>query len=498
MTRPKLGRNLYLGIAQSLATVVAGLASVPFYIHYLGIEGYGMIGLFLALQGLLLVLDLGLAPAVTREVARSTAAGAIPRARNLLHTLTYLYWLVGAVTAVGGVLAAPYIGHEWLKPQDLAQRDVDSALALMALVAGCRWPAGLYLGALVGAERLEAASKIGMATTIGGHIAAILALALWAPTIQTFFWCQLLAAVAHVLLMRKAAWAALKHHTNPRIDFDEILKIWRFSAAMTGVAVTSTVFTQLDKVILSRILSLEWFGYYSLAALISGILYRLVTPLFNVIYPRFSFLVAAGESSELSSLYRIGTNGFVTLYFAGSMGIALGAEAFVELWTGNAATAVATAPLIGILTAGTALHGVMFFPYALQLAHGRVNIPLTINLVLVLVQVPLLVFLASELGAIGGAVTWLVLQILYLPLGTWLTHRALLPGIGRRWLAVDVSRPLIVTAFTTLVGRETLLRIEAPAILELLVTGFFCALAVALSFLFSPYQATEMRRVLLT
>jgi hypothetical protein len=48
------------------------LAFVPLYIKYLGIEAYGLIGIFVMLQAWLTLLDMG---ALGREMARFTGGG---------------------------------------------------------------------------------------------------------------------------------------------------------------------------------------------------------------------------------------------------------------------------------------------------------------------------------------------------------------------------------------------------------------------------------------
>ena len=47
-----------------------GFAFVPVYIRYLGVEAYGLIAVFAVLQAWLGLLDLGLRPALSREMAR--------------------------------------------------------------------------------------------------------------------------------------------------------------------------------------------------------------------------------------------------------------------------------------------------------------------------------------------------------------------------------------------------------------------------------------------
>ncbi len=124
--------------------------------------------------------------------------------------------------------------------------------------------------------------------------------------------------------------------------------------------------------------------------------------------------------------------------------ISLYAYDLIYLWTGNARTAASVAPLASLLVWGTALNGVMYFPYALQLAFGRTRLPLTINAILIAVSAPITVILTATYGVIGGAASWLILNGIYLLLGTWLTHRLLLPRVGGGF-ARNVAVPMLVS-----------------------------------------------------
>jgi hypothetical protein len=101
---------------------------------------------------------------------------------------------------------------------------------------------------------------------------------------------------------------------------------------------------------------------------------------------------------------------------------------------------------------GTALQGIMYFPYALQLANGLTRLPLMICTVMVLTMVPQVIVLTWIYHASGGAMAWLIVNVLYLFLGTWLTHRHLLKGIGKKWIFMDVGVPLYLSMTFGLIG----------------------------------------------
>ncbi len=125
---------------------------------------------------------------------------------------------------------------------------------------------------------------------------------------------------------------------------------------------------------------------------------------------------------------------FASALFPVCMVLAVFSEEIVAVWTGNRQLAGSISWIVALLAAGAALHSVMYFPYALQLAYGLPRLALQINLLLLALAVPLMALLAWRHGAIGGAGAGLLLFTAYLLLGTWMTHRVLLVGVGARWL----------------------------------------------------------------
>ena len=173
--------------------------------------------------------------------------------------------------------------------------------------------------------------------------------------------------------------------------------------------------------------------------------------------------------------------------------LAVFGRTLVELWTGDAVVAAQAAPLIGILAMGSALHGVMYLPYALQLAYGATALPLKINLILMIVQIPLIIILSIEYGALGGALAWLILHILYVALGTWLTHRQLLPEVGRTWLRDDVGIPLLVSAAVGYAAWQAMAAIHPSTAIAFVAAAFTGIVAVVISVWLSPHSLARIR-----
>lgn len=481
------GRNLFAGLANSIWTALINLAVVPLYLKYLGVEAYGLIGFFVTLQAVMQLLDLGLAPTANREIARSLAQGNAGEARQLLHSLAVVYWGAAGLIAVAIFLLAPFVAGYWLDSKSLAEGDVSRAVALIGLVIACRWPIVLYQGALAGAQRLTILSAINSAMVTLGSVGAVAILAFVSATVDAFFIWQACVGVVYAAMIRSATWWVLGNGADQRFDWAVFRRIWRFSAGMTAIAAIGITLMQLDKIILSKMLPLAAFGQYMLATTVVGGLYIIVTPLFNLVYPRFSSLVVAtGSHQALASQYRQDLQLFSALLFPTAMLLICWGEELVTLWTGSADIASGVAPIISFLAAGTALYGVMHVPYALQIACGMTWLSLRISLILLAILGPLIVMLALLYGALGAAIAWLLLNIIYLFLGLGATHRYIRTGVSGLVALKDIGTPAgISCAFGMVAVASGVGGMQAPFGRLLCGLGFVM-LAFLLSFVLSP------------
>src|SRR5690242_972555 len=101
-------------VAGTFWQALVALVFIPLYIKYLGIESYGLIGIFATLQGISALLDVGLGDTLTREMARlSVLPGKEQETRDLVRTLETVYWAIAAFAGIVIVAAAPFIERYW-------------------------------------------------------------------------------------------------------------------------------------------------------------------------------------------------------------------------------------------------------------------------------------------------------------------------------------------------------------------------------------------------
>ena len=455
-------------MTNSVVVVLINLFALPFYLRYLGMEAYGLIGFYAMLQAVLQVLDLGLAPTVSREIAHNAETGEQRRSASLLRTLGVVYLGVSVAIAAFVALASSWIGAHWLQAKQLPEVTVTQAVALMGLNLACRWPISLYNGALIGAHRLSLSSIVSTTINIVAAVTTVCVLAFGPRSILAFFLVQATFGLLHATIIRTVARRVIGEQNAPR-DFGTLRRVWSFSAWMSGVTVTSLLFTQLDKVLLSNFIDLESFGHYMLAVLLVSGIQVVIGPVFSVIYPKFTTLLARNDQLSLARFYSDTSRMFAAVVFSLALGLALHTRAIVTLWTGRPDVAQDIAPFVALLATGSALNGIMYFPYALQVASGRPRIPFAINTALLALAVPTIVWLVTREGAVGGALSWAMLGAVYVIVGTVVTGKRIAGFAGVKWISRDISVPLLLALAPALAGAWLADAINASAWIDTLV-----------------------------
>ncbi len=431
------------------------LVFIPVYIKFMGVEAYGLIGIFVSLVALFAILDMGLSSTLSRELARlSTSKDTAQESRDLVRTMEFVYWGVGIIIGVGFLALAPLIAHYWVKVQGIPVRTVKHALMIMGFVVAFQWPASLYDGGLMGLQRQVLLNGVrGVMTTLQ-NAGAVLVLWLISPSILIFFAWQIFISIMQTLMLAHFVWKSLPV-THEKSVFQKSLlkKNWRFAAGMTGISITATILTQTDKIILSKLLTLRVFGYYMLAVSIGNALSYLVQPVSAALFPKLSQLSLDEDKSNLSSLYHNGSQLASIIVFPAAMTLALFPREILTLWVRDSEIVLNSFSLVSLIVIGTAMNSLMVLPYTLQLAHGWTKLVYSQNVISIILLVPLMIFTVKSYGVIGAPIVWIILNAGYLFIMIPLMHRRLLTTDMMKWYFHDIVAPLSIIASIVLVLR---------------------------------------------
>src|SRR5262245_27020039 len=139
-----------------------GFVFVPFYLKFIGAEGYGLVGFFVLLSQTMALLDAGLGATATRQSAASIEADPDGKARiaTLLRTIECLFWAVALFIGLVVMFCARLLATHWLNVHPEQIPEVVSALRLMSFSLLVQFPVAFYNGCLIGLQKQVTLSVI--------------------------------------------------------------------------------------------------------------------------------------------------------------------------------------------------------------------------------------------------------------------------------------------------------------------------------------------------
>jgi O-antigen/teichoic acid export membrane protein len=440
-----LERNTFANLIGTTWSITLGVVCIPLYIKLMGIEAFGLAGMFLTLQSIFIIFDLGIAATLNREIARFAAEeGNAQKQRELVFTLQVIYWLIALLTGATVFMLAPVIAQHWVTLQSLSVDTVKTCIRMMGVGMALQFPFTFYQSGLIGLQKqiLLNVLMVWLATMRG--LGILLALWLISPAPEIFFAGQIVTSLVGTVTAAILLWRSLPVSIESGVSgfkFEQIRRVWRFSATYAANAVANLGLLQSDKIILSTLLPLKMFGYYSLAQSLTNGLYAIIISLDGALFPQFSGLIARGNNVELSYVYHRGCQLMSVILMPVAVMMAIFSREVLMLLTGDSVIVENTHLVLTLLVGGMLLHGLYHTPYYLQLAYGWWRLISNTNLLLLLSIIPLNILMAKNYGGPGAAAVWVLLNVCYL-ITVPVMHRRFLRGQQGRWLFEDVALPL--------------------------------------------------------
>ena len=340
----------------------------------------------------------------------------------------------------------------WLTSENIPTETIRDALLIMSVTFAFQWAASFYTGGMLGLQKQKSLNAINIIFAFLRSFGAFSVLAFISPTIKAFLLWQMLMTVFNCAVLFIFYWRALPISAEkPQFKMSLLKDIWRYAAGMAGTSLVVLVLTQTDKLILSKMLTLENFGYYSLAITLAGTgIGMIVGSIQTTYFPQFSQLVAQEKLEEMRALYHRACQVMSFFLIPTVTTIAFFSYEILLVWTRKPEIAENTYLLLTLVAVGTGLNGLMHLPYYAQLAYGITKIGFWQNVVAIVFLIPFMIWATYHYGALGGALSWAILNFSYTITGLQIMHRMILKGELKKWYTVDVGFPLLLAlAFNT-------------------------------------------------
>jgi O-antigen/teichoic acid export membrane protein len=411
-----LKNNILANLVGNTFTAIVFLVCIPIYVRYLGVEAYGLIGFFASLQVVFSVLDAGLSATLSREFARlSVSATGGSEQKNLLKTFETIYFAIATCIGLIILSLAPVISKHWLSTVHLSPATVRLVLIQMGVLLALRWPYALYAGGLTGLQKQVLYNAVNTSGELVKAVGAIAVLMFVNNSIVAFFYWQIIITAITMVTMHFILWRQLPVTGGKPIFSKAVLKKNKsFAAGMGGTTLAVIILTQSDKIILSKILNLQSFGYYTLAYAIASSLNKITIPVSQAIYPRLVQLVHSDQYKKLAKLYHTGCQLIACFIVPAALTVIFFAKEIVLLWTRNQTLTEAVYPLVRVFIVGTACNALVTIPYMTQLAHGWAKFGLYQNIIAIMFLIPSIIYLTNTYGVSGAVWAWAILNTFYI------------------------------------------------------------------------------------
>lgn len=405
-------RNVIANFLGRGSSVAANYVFVPFYVAILGSEAFGIIAFYAILQTFSALADVGLSSAFSREAARS-------KNKNELFKLLAAieFNLISAVVCISAVLlvCADAIATHWLPTgKTIGHQTEVLSLQLMAIMLTPQLVFGLYSSGLMGLERQVHANVL-QAGIVLIRSGLVLVPIMWSPELTIFFGWQLVTTIVFAIAARLLLTNSLGLRGFPvaRPDYALLKPHLTFAGGMFTISLMASLNMQIDKIVVSKLFSIEMFGFYALAATLAQLPVALTGPIGAAMLPRITALNASGRGKEATALFDKCTYAIATLSSAGAIAIMVFPETIFHVWLMDKNLPTIATDIARNLALGGLFQALGTAPSLLAFSQGHNRTTIIILASAIVLSIPLLAFSISMFGMIGATVSFIFINALY-------------------------------------------------------------------------------------
>lgn len=436
----------YVGLGY---TTIIGIIIFPLYLQYLGAEAFGLVGFFILLQSWMQLLNMGMSPMFSRQVAYARGQNIdFLNLKKLLRSLELIVFIISIVAILSITLSSEWISSHWLKVTSLPLTEVKICIVLMGTIFGTRFFSSLYRSGIQGMENQISLNIANVILATLRFIGALLLLKLVTQDVVVFFIYQLVISIIELVILFFMFYHSMPATKKIKIGFfwDALRPVLPFASGLAYTASIWVLLTQTDKMVLSSILPLSKYGYFALVAIIAAGISQVSAPISQAILPRMTYLLSHAKEKNMLNLYRKSTQLMAVIMLPLAGMIALFSRELLFAWTGDRTAAEWAGPILFWFALGNGILAISAFQYYLQFAHGKLRIHVIYNTISAIIQIPIIIHVAFKYGALTVAQVWFAMRLISFMIWTPIVHHKFAPGIHWSWLLKDVMPAFLITA----------------------------------------------------
>lgn len=438
-----VSKNVIANVVGRVWGIISIYLFVPLYISLLGVESYGVISFYTILLTTLAFADAGLSATLNREFAKADIQNPSYK-QNLLKTFEIVYLLIGLIIFSIIFFSADTIVSHFVKSEVISFDVLVRYVRMMGIIIVFYLLSSLYQGGMIGLQK-QVLSNVYLIVYGIFRSGIILIPLIWFPYLDVYFGWQILIIIGYCLLLRSKLKSFIWNPQRAIFDFSYLQKLWRYAFGMMIIAIIYAANTQIDKLVISNMLSLKQLTYYTLATMVGQGIFVIATPIGLAFFPELTRLISLSEKEKYYVFFHKYSFIIATITSAITVVIFLYSYDYITIWTGKSDVASIIDKSAVVLTISSLFLSIQICPYYLALAHGHTKNNIMLGILSILILLPSLFFFITYLGLLGAALSSLIVNItITLILGYTLINKYM-KGNFYKWLFFDSILPVGVS-----------------------------------------------------
>jgi len=406
----RLSKNIIYNLFGQGLLLILSFVAVKYIFKQLGEDVLGIIYFTLTINAVLCaVLEMGICSTTVREVSAHFNNEPV-YIRNLIQTFSMFYWVTYLLLAIIIYFVAPILIDKWINLKNIDVATATQVLRILGISALFALPRSLYASLFRGLQRMEFNNLIDVASNALQQFGIIVILTIGGGLLSVIYWIAVSFGIGVLCYLLAARcffpWQVFIPHYYPAV----VRRNLGYSSNMMSISLLAMVHMQSDKIIVSKLLPIGFFGFYGFAynAASKGTL--LTSAVAQAAFPSFSSLFKIGGRDSMMSQYRklqdLLCFGTVPLFAAIPFAV-LPVFGFIF----NPEVARMLLLPITFLVLGFYMNGTLNVPHVFSLAVGKPGIAVRTNFYALFIVLPMTVFLIYFLALTGAGLSWVFYHI---------------------------------------------------------------------------------------
>lgn len=440
-------KNIIINLIGKGLSALLSFIFIPIYLSLIGKESFGLIGFLATIQAIFILLDGGFSSGYMRQISiysvnmKLNLKGIIDLSRGV----GLLFVIISFLAASSIFYSSGYIVYDWLSIPNQLKDDAIICIKIASAIIGLQFLIVFFQSGIIAFQKFILINIVNLSCTVSKLLLALLLMYIYERSVVFVFLSYLIITFIQAIVFYYFFRKITQIHTvkfSLSCSLQEILKIRMFIGGMALISLSSAVISQIDKLTVSGVLSITDYSNYIIAATMSTIILTVSSPIAAAIYPK---LIQKLKDDDISRYYHESCQVLSIFVYPLGMTLVVFSFQFLQLWIGDTLISNELVYVARTLICGSTILAIMAMPHYLALANGNTRIAITVNFFNIIIIIPVMVYLAYAIGVVGVAISWFVVNIMFLFVYVIKLHNVYLKKDIREWYLSDNFKFLLIS-----------------------------------------------------